>query len=469
MNDTRGDSSIDAARAGLLGLLPTILLLLTTAVAGPSLGALSRPLFALGCVAVAWFAWKRGVGVHLQSALVLFAFTPFVRRLVDLSAGYDEVGLMLTGPLLAVAVSATHLRKMAWDSRSLGFQVVPLVLVGAGIFYAISLTMFQNEWVKAATAAIKWIVPLLYAAVMLDHDDPDEVVQAAKSAFVVILPVTGIYGIWQYIDPPEWDRYWMGFANVTAGEPIAFGVRTFSTMNGPASFATFTAAGLVLVLVLCSNMAALLLAGPAAVALLLSSYRTAWLSLMIGMLFCVLHPAVRRRAATLGVIFFAAVTVIVVATPFADAVIDRLATFGEGSSDGSAQERLAQFVTLWSKPDSLLFGIGFTTDSQLSAGTMPIDGMIISCWVSMGIVVGIVCLSGYVLAGVTAAMAGWRSTHRETAVIGALACGSLIQLPFANVGSGELGFLFWTFAALGLRMSEIRLPEPQPAPDADRS
>ena len=35
-------------------------------------------------------------------------------------------------------------------------------------------------------------------------------------------------------------------------------------------------------------------------------------------------------------------------------------------------------------------------------------------------------------------------------MLGALGCGALVQLPLANLTSGEFGFLFWTFAVLAV-------------------
>jgi hypothetical protein len=45
-------------------------------------------------------------------------------------------------------------------------------------------------------------------------------------------------------------------------------------------------------------------------------------------------------------------------------------------------------------------------------------------------------------------ISSWRDGPREAVVIGAIGCGSLVQLPLANIASGELAFLFWTFAML---------------------
>src|SRR5262249_51379820 len=158
----------------------------------------------------------------------------------------------------------------------------------------------------------------------------DEIVNAAAGGFVVILPVMGLYGIFQFVDPPDWDRYWMSFAVVTTGEPIPYGVRTFSTMNGPASFATFTAAGLLIVFLLRQNILTFVAMSPAAISLLLSTYRTAWLSLMIGLVFCVLHPAARGRATVILIALSAIVlTALAVLGSFTDVISDRLASFSQ--------------------------------------------------------------------------------------------------------------------------------------------
>src|SRR4051812_2343026 len=80
------------------GWMLALAIVIATVSLSPWAGELSRPLFVIGCAVTGWYAWRQGPGYHLQAALVLFALAPFVRRIVDLSAGYDPFGLMLTGP-----------------------------------------------------------------------------------------------------------------------------------------------------------------------------------------------------------------------------------------------------------------------------------------------------------------------------------------------------------------------------------
>ncbi|MGC2087135.1 MAG: O-antigen ligase family protein, partial [Bradyrhizobium sp.] len=311
------------------------------------------------------------------------------------------------------------------------------------------LSMIQADWTNAASGPLKWLAPLLYAAVLMLHADRGELIEAATQAFRVILPVIGLYAIYQYVDPPAWDRYWMEFAPIISiGQPVPYGVRSFSTMNAPAAYASFTAAGLLLIALSKRPWPALLAALPAVLGLLLSMYRTAWISLAAGLLFCLLFAQTRRRTGLILAGIAVAVVLAATLTPFGDVVADRLSSLGEGTQDGSAQERLGEFLTLWNQPDSSLFGTGFTVTDVGSAGAMPVDGMIIACWLIMGIVVGGFCLAALVWAIGNALAVASTDGAPEAVLIGALALGAFVQAPLANITSGENGFLFWTFAVL---------------------
>jgi hypothetical protein len=446
------DSLMPTSRSGiwpLPGWALAAIMMMAIAAMGGALGDLARPLFVLCCGAVGWYAWQQSPGAHLQVALMLFAFAPFVRRVVDLSIGYDTNGLMLIGPFLAIIVPAPRLLQP--QHLPAGRMISLLLTVGSCAAYATVLTLFQGDWLNAATGALKWFAPLLYATILLENSDRDEVLRAAGSAFLVILPLTAIYGVLQYIDPSAWDIYWMGFAPiVSVGEPVPYGVRVFSTMNSPGSFATFTAIGLLIVCFTQRGWIASLSACLAGVGLLLSLYRTAWISLAVGLLFCALFPSTRRRALAIIIGTVIAVALASTVPPFGDVISERVATFFDGTQDGSALERFDEFVTLWNRWDSCLFGVGFSSTDVGSAGKMPVDGTIIDCWLSMGIVVGLICLSQLIMLIGNTFHTAWLERRQEAIVIGALGCGALAQLPLASIAYGETGFLFWTFLAMAM-------------------
>jgi hypothetical protein len=450
MKESRIDARPLAAMA--MACWPTVLLLLATALAGPVVGGLIRPVFILGCAAAGWFAWRRSAAAHVQSAILIFAFAPFVRRLVDVSAGFDSSGLMLSGPLLFILMPIPGLILSPANKAAPGNPwLVPPLIILACIVYGGALSLFQNDWFNAANGGMKWAAPVLYAIALQQQARSDTVlVDAITRVFMLVLPLTGLYGIWQYVDPQGWDRFWMVNASITsAGYPLPYMVRVFSTMNGPASYATFTATGLLLVGFLRPGWLAMIAMAPAALGLLLSLYRTSWITLAVGVLFCLFFPATRTRSLSLTVGLLAAVVVTVLFTPFADVITSRFESLGSVSQDSSGSERLDEFVMLWNAPNSMVLGSGFTITDVGVAGAMPIDGQIIASWVTMGIPVGLICLAAYVWVGLTAAGAAWRMPTREGVVLGALAISALlIQLPLTSISSGEVSALFWMLVAM---------------------
>lgn len=437
------------SRADPAGWLVAIVYVGLFALVGGMLGGLARPLFILGCMGLALFSWRRSIYAHFQTSLVLFAFAPFVRRMVDLSIGYDELGIMLIGPLMALLVPAVELRHLLDRKEPFDARLGPLMLAGACVIYAGLLSFLQGKTIDMASGLIKWLTPILYAAVLIYRADRDRLLDAAVRALFVILPLTGLYGILQYVDPQAWDQYWMQFAPIISiGQPVPYGVRVFSTMNSPASFASFTAAGLLLVAFLRSGWISFFVAAPSSLAFLLSLYRTAWLSMMLALIFCLLFASTRLKAQMIAIALVVAGSVAVTMPPFSDVIGDRLATLGQGSEDGSFQERLGQFTTLWMLPDSSMIGVGFTTTDVGSAGQMPVDGMLIACWLMMGIVGGILCLCSLGWAISSAVVTAFLDRSREAVIVGAMAMGSLLQIPLANITSAEAGFLFWSFVVL---------------------
>lgn len=442
----------------LPGWSAAAVLCLSIAAFAPVSGGLVRPVFVLGCIIVSAFAWRQGPGAHVQAMLVLFAFAPFLRRFVDVNVGFEPGGLMLVGPLLALLVPFPRLIAYLDGRKSLlsgGMAPVTIIFVCVG--YAACISAFQGAWVDAAAGALKWVAPLVYAAVLIACGERRAVVDAATNTYLFILPIIGLYGVFQYLDPPEWDRYWMQFAvAVTAGLPLPYEIRVFSTLNGPASFATFTAIGILLVAMLRPFWAAVIVCGPAALALLLSQYRTAWLSLGLGLLFCLLFSATRARSGMIYAAMFLGGMFALAIPGFSDALIDRVQTLGDGSSDGSFQGRIEQFVILWNQPDSSLVGIGFTTGGDAGvAGSMAVDGMLIACWLGMGLVFGAICIAAFVWVCCRTMVNAGRSGRRDAVALGALGCGALLHIPLASLSSGELGFMFWTFAAVACIPDEV--------------
>jgi hypothetical protein len=216
---------------------------------------------------------------------VLYIFAPFLRRLVDVGAGFDPSGTMLLGPVLAIIIPTVDLRYLVTRWERGDEALMPMMLVGLCATYGMMISAFQGDFAPLATTALKTYAPLLYGAWVLREARRDPtVLDAAIRTFMVVSPIIGGYAIWQYVSPQDWDRYWMLHVSGTIsvlGLPEPFQVRVFSTMNSPASYGTFAACGLLL-FGFCSRGWQLLLLALIAPGLLFTYYRTAWISLALG-------------------------------------------------------------------------------------------------------------------------------------------------------------------------------------------
>ena len=267
---------------------------------------------------------------------------------------------------------------------------------------------------------------------------------------MILAPALGIYGFLQYVDPPVWDRFWMTYTSIASiGQPEPFMVRVFSTMNAPAGYATFTAVALLLFGFGRARLSLLVAAAPSVLGLMLSMYRTAWIALAIGMLFGLFHRRTVRRAAILLFAVPILGAAVVLFSPAGDALSERLGSFGAVSDDSSGLERLCEYAELLNTDGGTLIGNGFGSTDVMQAGALAQDGQFVVSWYAMGLVVGIVSVASILWVAVLAIRGAWRSDTLEGIAVAGIVAGMVVQLPLAVISASEVGFLFWSLAAIG--------------------
>lgn len=446
------------ARLALVGLLLGTMAL---AVAAPSA---ARPVFILGAAGVGYMAWREGCGRSIEIAISLYVFAPFLRRLVDLGAGFDPSAVMLVGPVLAIAIPTVELRHLLTRREKEDEALLPLLFIGACVTYGMLLSAFMGDLAMLATAALKIYTPLLYGAWVTRsaRNDPT-VLDAATNAFFVLAPIIGVYGVWQYVSPADWDRYWM--VNVSGaisvlGRPEPYQVRVFSMMNSPASFGTYAACGVLLFGFCRRGWQSLPLALLVAPGLLFTYYRTSWISLVLGVFYCALFNRTRERAGLIAIVIVVATILAAGSAQFGDAIVQRLATFtGSISDDGSGKERLGQLFEIYRLVDGMAIGLGYARLSVPFNGVDAADGEIVMAMIAMGVLVGTIYLFCLFWMGIQALNRIKSSTDPRLIVTGAVIVGLLAAIPLTGVTSGEIGLLFWTFIALATAQ-----PKPGRAP-----
>jgi hypothetical protein len=460
LNVERGARVQQDPRPTLLGLLTRsksrlalIALLLGTMALALAVPSVVRPLFILGSAGVGYLAWREGCASSIEAALSLYVFAPFLRRLVDMGIGYDPSGIMLLGPVLAIAIPTVELRQLLINREKEDEVLLPLLLVGLCVTYGMMISAFGGELGSLGTVALKTYTPLLYGAWIMRRARHDPTaLDAAIRTFFVLAPIIGAYGVWQYVNPSDWDRYWMlsvSGAISVLGRPEPYQVRVFSMMNSPASFGTYAACGVLLFGFARKGWTSVPLGSLIALGLLFTFYRTAWISLMLGIFYCALFGRTRQRA---GMIALAIVVVTILAAgsaDFGDAIISRLQTFtGSVSDDGSGKARLGQLFETYRILDEMTFGFGFARLSSPFNGLEAADGEVVMAMIAMGVLVGSIYLVGLVWASAQALIRIRRASDPRVIVTGAMIAGMISAIPLTGVTSGEIGLLFWMFVAL---------------------
>jgi hypothetical protein len=412
----------------------------------------ARYVFMVGCLAVGYIAWKDSPGRHLEATIVLFCFAPFVRRVIDVGSGFDIVGLMLSGPLLAMAVPCVELKDMLFVKRKPIKDSGPFLIAAGCILYGSMLSVFKGDYQIDEAQTLKWFVPVLYGLWIMEksREQDNDMIGAISRAFLIVTPIMGVYGVFQYLNPLVWDRYWMVYAGMSSiGLPLPFQVRVFSTMNSPASFATFATIGLLVFGFTRKGWLALSAGIFISLALMLSQYRTAWIALGAGLTYGFLFASTRGRST--GIIVVGAIVAILAVTgdgPISDMLSQRFASMQQGAQDGSAVERISEYVGMYTMSDDYVFGKGFATMLGDVPGLVAVDGAIISCFLVMGFGVGTVCLLALAWACLRALSRIGIADSRMRVATGAVVIGMLVSIPLQGVLSGEFGFLFWTFVAI---------------------
>jgi hypothetical protein len=423
-----------------------------------------RLLYLFGCMAVAFQALRFGTAYHFEALIVLFAFSPYLRRIVDYGCGFEVHGYMLTGPLLAALLPTTALPAAVMATRGhLVGRLGPYLLAIVCLGYAAFLPVLNGDYVSALAGFGKSASVLLYGCWLLAKaEDPQQVIRQGARAFAVVTPIVGIYGIMQYFNPSPADSYWMTASAMSSiGLPEPEQVRVFSTMNSPASLGNFLGFGLMLVGFVRSRWNLLMCFGPGSVALLLSQSRTAWLALAASIIYTLFYSTTRLRALIIVVAVASATTFAIIATPLGDVISNRLETISDSpSQDGSAQARLGQLVFIFGHLDNYLLGSG--TGGQNGNGleystqsTGAYDGMIVWSITAMGIFVGLIFDISVIWAGLQGLL---RLSHRappEFVIAAGLVAGQLITIPLVNPTSAEFGIFFWAVVAVAARTPPV--------------
>jgi len=388
---------------------------------------------------------------YVKYSLWIWFITPLVRRIIDIRCGYADTNLALLAPFLVSGVVISAF--LSKDSKAWSSIPVPFVFCTAAIVYGFVVGLLVKPSAQLCFGLLNWICPLMFGLYLYQNwDKYEEYREAIGRTFILGALLMGMYGVFQFLNPPSWDRFWLDNVQRTAGtsfgQPEALLIRVWSTMNAPGPFANTMMMGLILLLAVRSSWKF-----PAAIAgytsFLLSAVRTAWLSWIIGLVWILksANPRVIARIIVSVGLLVVCLIPVMSDSRLATVISNRLDTFTDLKHDDSFGARMEMYRILGRDVIENPFGEGLQV-SEVSRGIAVDSGFLLMLfsfgWIGTLIFgVGIFC----VLARSTPS--GKRKDEFRIALKAGM-IGLVAQLIGGNIFVGVSGTMFWMFAGMYL-------------------
>lgn len=421
-------------------------------------GGVARIIFPPAMVLLAAWFFIGQRKFYFDFVLWCWFLSPFLRRVMDYQAGWQDPSFVLLTPYLVTMVAPLLGVRSITDRTAQ--ESTPYVLALIAIACGVAFGLFQGSPSAIATPLIDWMVPVFFAwwlASTTDKDRADVLSSVERSFFAGVL-VMGVYGVIQYVVAPPWDTNWLIQLSANAdvnsmGSPEPFGLRVFSTLNSAGVLALVLACGL-LILVQSRRKLAPVAAVVGSVSLLLTLGRSAWLTLAIGLiLLLILMPwKVIRVVAIPGLAVFMVFSVASLGTA-RDVIGDRFSSFKRLQEDASAGDRMSGAIRagqlLLNQPQG--YGLGVPEDLIANDGSFSLnDNGLANGFLALGLLPGLLyfgCLAFLLVQSCRNLQQ--KPPGIRVAAVAAVAIAA--QLPLDTVYLGPTGVLLWMFSTLGSR------------------
>jgi hypothetical protein len=333
---------------------------------------------------------------------------------------------------------------------------LPFVLTFGGILYGFLVGLVQGSPIAVTKELLDWLIPVLFGFhLFVNWRDYPRYRQNIQRTFVWGVLVAGVYGVFQYLVAPEWDRFWL--INVmqeagadSFGKPEPLGIRVWSTMNGPTDFAVVMMAGLLL---LFSDEGVLRLpaSGVGYLTFLLTLTRTAWGGWFVGLLALVSSLKSILKMRLIITILVIAIFAIPLTTiePFAGVIHSRLETISnpDDGAGSSASERKQTYGKLLGPALTNFLGYGIGNIPNFGR---PLDSSILVMFFSLGWIGVIFYLGGWFLLVFESFQSAESFIDVFASTARAIALSSLFMFILAQVVLGVTGVVIWGFLGMSV-------------------
>ncbi|TYQ26054.1 O-antigen ligase domain-containing protein [Pseudanabaena sp. UWO310] len=448
LNPSQDFSSKNASEAWLAVIifsLTTILLISIGSVGSKILNIA----FPFGSLVVGWFFYFRYPNFYIGFMWWSLFLTPLIRRLSDFRSGaFVDSSPILLAPSLIILISFHTMYFNLPKAREQGTAPFSLALASVIYAYFIGLLNPATSFVKASVAFLGWITPILFGYHLFVHWEryPDYS-KTFKRVFLWGCLLVGLYGIYQYIVAPEWDRLWLVGSKMdsSAGKPEPFGMRVWSTINSPGPFADMITSSL-LVVFSCKGGLVVPAAGAGILSLLLSAVRTGWLGWFGGLILfsSSLKPKQQLRLVLTVVVLLGCIIPLSTMEPFAGTIATRFSTLGDLQNDTSASIRQNIYKDFFENGIFNFMGDGIGVNDTVDAG-------ILSLILDLGWIGALPYTASILLCAITL----FKNLGKYRNDLFITTCCSVLVKSFAfflatRVTAGIHGIIIWSFIGIGL-------------------
>jgi hypothetical protein len=444
-----------AAWHAILGLIITTLICLLIGAA-----KILIILFPVMSLSVGFFLYQRFPTIYISFTLWLWFLTTFVARLIGYKIGSVAPGGNATAPLVTWICFLAFIQNFPNLIKNRDGIGLAYILCFGSLFYSILL-----RWSYVISSPISEIGIFLgtLAPIILSFNlyanwrDYPSYRSKIQKTFLWMVIVIGGYGIFQFLVAPAWDTISMVLNvgdNTWIGKPEPLGIRVFSTMTSPFTFAINLMPGLILLNVSQSRwkFIAIILGY---LSMLLTQYRTAWYSLTIAILILIFPQKSQtqiRLISSLMIIIMISLLLTNV-EPFASVIRQRLDTFSNLAEDYSGTHRIEQFQNAFPFALTELIGKGIGNESINYDNTLVeysgFDMGIIQVLLSLGWIGTIPYISGITL---FISKMFWNFPRNDlfAACSRAIVIASLIRIATSSIMTSEFAFPLWLFIGIGM-------------------
>lgn len=387
----------------------------------------------------------------------IWFLTPLITRLVDYRVGWDPTRQMLIAPYLVVFLTIfTFLKHLPSSLRQGG---LPFLLSVIGVSYGCLIGLIYNQPLPVVRSFLDWLSPIIFAFHLFSNwRDYPTYRQHLQRTFIWCVIILGSYGVYQFVVAPEWDRYWLIQSKMftSAGDPIPFGMRIWSTLHSSGPFGTVMQTGLLL---LFTSTGPLIFPASAVgyLSFLLSQVRTSWGGWLLGIIiiFGSVKPQIQMRLITIILVMTICVIPLVTIEPLSKVITTRLESLSNIEKDPSFRDRSATYDRSLNLALSNVIGNGFGNTWKVNEKTgqievVVIDSGILDMFFTLGWIGAIPYISGLVLMLITVGNyteGRFDSFLSAARAIGISSCAQLI------IYSGMLsisGMIMWGFLAMAM-------------------